>query len=199
MQFKIQAIKDPFPHVIIENFYNNDELKVIWDEIDKLFSSYQFLPATFGGSFDNNHLSCVLDKVYQNKEESNILRINRKAFSKEILDAFVSLNPLLAHIYLCNKDITKLKYYQNYNHYNKHQDLYRFTILTYFYKEPKLFNGGNLHFDDFNYTIEIKNNMLVLFMGSIFHSSLPVQLEGKDLSGMGKYTMAQFLDINLND
>ena len=27
-------LKDPFPHMIVENFYNDDELKLIWEELD---------------------------------------------------------------------------------------------------------------------------------------------------------------------
>ena len=41
-------LKDPFPHMIVENFYNDDELKLIWEELDfytkdeKLFDAHEF-------------------------------------------------------------------------------------------------------------------------------------------------------------
>jgi Rps23 Pro-64 3,4-dihydroxylase Tpa1-like proline 4-hydroxylase len=157
------------------------------------------MPANLNGSSEANHLSIVLDQIYSNRSISDILTINRKALSKEILDAFVELNPLLAHINLINTDLTKIKYYENYNGYKKHQDNARFTALTYFYKEPKAFEGGDLYFNDFDYTIKLKNNMLVLFVGALWHESLPVSIKQEGyITGNGKYTMTQFLNIDEN-
>jgi len=195
----IYKIREPFPHLVIKNFYNQDELKLIWQELNFLTSPNKLLPANLNGSSEANHLSIVLDYIYSNRSISNILTINRKAFSKEILDAFVELNPLLAHIHLINTDLTKIKYYENYNGYKKHQDLARFTALTYFYKEPKAFEGGDLYFNDFDYTIKLKNNMFVLFVGALWHESFPVSLkQNGHITGNGKYTMTQFLNIDEN-
>jgi Rps23 Pro-64 3,4-dihydroxylase Tpa1-like proline 4-hydroxylase len=195
----IYKIVEPFPHLIIEDFYNEDELKLIWRELDFLTSPNKLMPANLNGSIEANHLSIVLDQIYFNRSISDILTINCKALSKEILDTFAELNPLLAHINLVNKNSTKIKYYENYNGYKKHQDSARFTALTYFYKEPKEFEGGDLHFNDFDYTIKLKNNMFVLFVGALWHESLPVSLkQDGHITGNGKYTMTQFLDIDEN-
>jgi Rps23 Pro-64 3,4-dihydroxylase Tpa1-like proline 4-hydroxylase len=195
----IHKIREPFPHLIIEDFYNANELKLIWRELDFLTSPNKLLPANFNASIEANHLSVVLDHVYSNHSISDILTINRKALSKEILDSFVELNPLLAHVNSVNKYSTKIKYYENYNGYKKHQDNARFTALTYFYKEPKAFEGGDLYFNDFDYTIKLKNNMLVLFVGALWHESLPVSLkQDGHITGNGKYTMTQFLNIDEN-
>ena len=195
----IHKIKEPFPHLIIEDFYSEDELKLIWQELDFLTSANKLLPANLNGSTEANHLSVVLDKIYADRNISNILTINRKTFSKKIKDDFVELNPLLAHINLVNTDLTKIKYYENYNGYKKHQDLARFTALTYFYKEPKSFEGGDLYFNDFDYIIKLKNNMFVLFVGALWHESLPISLkQDGHITGNGKYTMTQFLNIDEN-
>jgi len=195
----IHKIREPFPHLVIEDFYNKDELKLIWQELDFLTSPSKLMPANLNGSIEANHLSVVLDHVYSNRSISDILTINRKALSKEIKDVFVELDPLLAHVNLVNSDLTKIKYYENYNGYKKHQDLARFTALTYFYKEPKAFEGGDLYFNDFDYTIKLKNNMLVLFVGALWHESLPVSLkQNGHITGNGKYTMTQFLNIDEN-
>jgi Rps23 Pro-64 3,4-dihydroxylase Tpa1-like proline 4-hydroxylase len=195
----IHKITEPFPHLIIEDFYSKDELKLIWRELDFLTSPNKLMPANLNGSIESNHLSVVLDHVYSNRSISDILIINRKALSKEIKDTFVGLDPLLAHVNLVNSDLTKIKYYENYNGYKKHQDIARFTALTYFYKEPKAFEGGDLYFNDFNYTIKLKSNMLVLFVGALWHESLPVSLkQDGHITGNGKYTMTQFLNIDEN-
>jgi Rps23 Pro-64 3,4-dihydroxylase Tpa1-like proline 4-hydroxylase len=195
----IHKIREPFPHLIIEDFYSEDELKLIWRELDFLTSPNKLMPANLNGSIESNHLSVVLDHAYSKRSISDILTINRKALSKEIKDVFVELDPLLAHVNLVNSDLTKIKYYENYNGYKKHQDIARFTALTYFYKEPKAFEGGDLYFNDFDYTIKLKNNMLVLFVGALWHESLPVSLkQDGHITGNGKYTMTQFLNIDEN-
>jgi Rps23 Pro-64 3,4-dihydroxylase Tpa1-like proline 4-hydroxylase len=195
----IHKIREPFPHLIIENFYSEDELKLIWRELDFLTSPNKLMPANLNGSIEGNHLSIVLDQIYCNRSISDILTINCKALNKEILNAFVELSPLLAHINSINTNLTKIKYYENYNGYKKHQDSARFTALTYFYKEPKAFEGGDLYFNDFNYTINLKNNMFVLFVGALWHESLPVSLkQNEHITGNGKYTMTQFLNIDEN-
>jgi hypothetical protein len=56
-----------------------------------------------------------------------------------------------------------------------------------------------LYFNDFDYTIKLNNNMLVLFVGALWHESLPVSLKQNGyITGNGKYTMTQFLDKNEN-
>jgi Rps23 Pro-64 3,4-dihydroxylase Tpa1-like proline 4-hydroxylase len=191
----IHKIREPFPHLIIEDFYNEDELKLIWHELNFLTSPNKLIPANLINSGDANHLSIILDQVYNNRNISDILTINRKIFNEKILNDFIELNPLLSDFNLVNAELTKIKYYENYNQYKKHQDSARFTALTYFYKEPKAFEGGDLYFNDFNYTIKLKNNMLVLFTGVFWHESLPVSLKQDGyITGNGKYTMVQLID-----
>ena len=41
---------DPFPHVIIDNFYNEEELKLIWQELDFYTHPNKLVPAKdYGG------------------------------------------------------------------------------------------------------------------------------------------------------
>ena len=41
---KIKVLKDPFPHVIIENVYEEDELELIWDELKFFTRPGKLLP-----------------------------------------------------------------------------------------------------------------------------------------------------------
>lgn len=192
----IKLMQEPFPHLVITDVYSEQELKLIWQELDFLTSASKLLPANMQGSMDGNHLSIVLDAIYTQRNISNILTLNRKIYSKEIREAFSSLSPLLGHINLVNKDLTKIKYYENFNNYQKHQDTARFTAVTYFFKEPKLFSGGDLYFNDYDYLIPIENNMAVIFVGSIFHTVTPVDLKQLGhITGNGKYTMTQFMEV----
>ena len=123
------------------------------------------------------HYGIELDTVYnQRREISDILTLNRKAFDKSFLDTLSQLSPLILDIKLVNEDFTKIKYYEDGEYYKSHQDNARFTMLTYLYKEPKAFTGGDLYFEDFNYTIPIENNMLIFFTGCINHTSTELKM-----------------------
>lgn len=202
----IELIQEPFPHAKIKNIYTEEELSLIWRELNFYTDKNKLYPATnLGGKFDQltglpfpKHTGIQLDAIYANNRNiSDILRINRKIFDKEILNTISSLSPLLWDIKQTNTDFTTIKYYEDGDLYNSHVDNPRFTFLSYFYKEPKAFEGGDLYFEDFNYTIPIENNMLVFFKGCIPHTSTKIKMKlhtDKKFSGYGKYTIAQFLD-----
>lgn len=196
----IQKITKPFPHLVIEDFYNQDELKLIWQELDFLTSANKLIPANMDGSSSkSNALSASLGAIYKDLKYSNIDFINKKILSLEIKDAFFSLSELFGHIAMINKINTKIKYYENGHNYYKHKDLPRFTGINYLYKEPKKFEGGDLYFDDYDYKIELKNNMFILFIGCLNHSVTPIILnENSYITGNGKYSITSFLNIDEN-
>lgn len=202
---KVHLKSEPFPHAIVENFYSKDELKFIWRELEFLTSPHKMIISgkEIGTSIDpitnlpkaNNH-GIILDAIYPNRQISDILTISEKLFNSDLLKAFASLHPLMRHIQNINNSTTKIKYYENGEYYLGHIDTSRFTYVSYFYKEPKMFEGGDLCFDEFNYTIPIKNNMMILFCGAITHSSTEIKMNGYDkFSGYGKYAITKFLNI----
>lgn len=207
-QLTIELRQEPFPHAIIRNFYDQEELSLIWRELDFLTSPHKLEHPSLHGSSGIDQLTGLplaeslgleLDQAYSgNRNISDILRLNRKIFQPEIIQTFESLSPLLGHLKIINEYFTKIKYYENGNYYRKHEDTSRFTVLTYFYKEPKAFTGGDLYFNDYDYTIPLENNMLVFFVGCISHSSLDVKMNDNysKCSGYGKYVMNQFLVYN---
>jgi len=207
-ELTIELRQEPFPHAIIQNFYDQEELSLIWRELDFLTSPHKLEHPSLHGSnaideltglSKTQSLGLSLDENYSgNRNISDILRLNRKIFHPEIIQTFESLSPLLGHLKIINENFTKIKYYENGDYYRKHEDTSRFTVVTYFYKEPKAFTGGDLYFNDYDYTIPIENNMLVFFVGCITHSSLDVKMNGDypKCSGYGKYVMNQFLGYN---
>jgi Rps23 Pro-64 3,4-dihydroxylase Tpa1-like proline 4-hydroxylase len=196
----IHKIREPFPHLIIEDFYTQDELKFIWQELDFLTSANKLIPANLDGSTKNsNALSISLDGVYKDLRYSNISFLNQKILSPEIKYAFLSLSDLFGHINLINNMYIKIKYYENGHNYHKHKDVARFTGINYLYKEPKKFEDGDLYFDNYDYKVELKNNMFILFMGCLDHSVTPIALkENAYITGNGKYSITNFLNIDEN-
>ena len=112
---KADAFTDPFPHAIFYNFYNDDELKLIWKELDFYTEPGKLLDAKdFGGVVSHTNSKALwLDKVYQGKyrELSNILQVTRKVFANEIMSVFASTHDCVSLAMENNYDNTKVRYY----------------------------------------------------------------------------------------
>ena len=178
-------LKDPFPHMIVENFYNDDELKLIWEELDfytkdgKLFDAEEF-----GGIVNKTNSKAIwLDKVFSKKYRnlSNILKVNRKLFDSAILDAFSSIHDCCSIAKFCNHDTTKVRYYHDGNYYEPHTDrTVQFLGFSYFYREPKKFEGGELMFPKYDYTFDCPNNSLIMMPGWVEHGVSKISIKNSD-------------------
>ena len=89
------AFDKPFPHLIIENFYNKEELELVWEEFKFLTKPNKLLEAKdYGGvvTHTNSH-ALILDEVYSKgyRKLSNILTVNRKLFTSDILELFAEI------------------------------------------------------------------------------------------------------------
>ena len=79
------VLSEPFPHLVINNFYDDKELELIWEELKFYTKPGKLLEAKdFGGVVDktNSHALC-LDDLYMKESYrslSNILTINRNLF-----------------------------------------------------------------------------------------------------------------------
>ena len=159
--YQLEAIgfTQPFPHLIIKKFYNDEELELIWEELKFYTKPGKLLEAKdFGGVVDrtNSH-ALALDDVYENNKYrslSNILTVNRKLFTSSALEAFGQLHDCCSIATSCNYDITKIRYYHNGEYYEPHTDKsFQFLAFSYFYKEPKKFTGGELIFPKYDYEL----------------------------------------------
>lgn len=205
-EYDVELVHGPVPLMIVRNFYLHDELELIWKELEFLNQPRKSIPSTETGSNGldpvsklplTNSNSFHLNEIYKNENFSNILHLNKKIFDIGFVNAFCSISPLLGHYRFTRKVYTKIKYYDVGQYYRGHHDDARFTVCTYFFKEPKMFLGGDLHFDEYNITIPVENNMAVFFVGSVIHSSTEIIVkDGCNLpNGFGKYVMNQFIDL----
>ena len=199
------AFVDPFPHLIIKNFYNDDELELIWEELKFYTKPGKLLTAKdFGGVVDktNSH-ALLLDQIYPEytgknsinyRSISNILTINRKMFDKSILETFSSIHDCCSHAVKSNHDITKVRYYHNGEYYKPHTDtLFQFLAFSYFYKEPKRFTGGELFFPKYDYELTCENNSIIFLPGWVEHGVTEVKIEDSDYhDGYGRYCISSF-------
>tara|TARA_B100000287_G_scaffold250070_1_gene235051 strand:+ start:8476 stop:9126 length:651 start_codon:yes stop_codon:yes gene_type:complete len=197
---KIQNIHDPFPLIVIDDHYNEEQLDLIWKEIDYFTHPSRMIsseasdqklddsakdPDT-GKTLKNNYV-VWLDDMFQDREHSNILR-------NVVVDPKILINH--GHWYFncrtVEKYYTQLLYYQNGNEYRPHFDVSVYTSLTWLYKEPKAFTGGDLIFPEFDMKIELEYNRTIVFPGPLLHQATPIDMEGSELNGLGRYCISQF-------
>ena len=207
------AYSDPFPHLILENFYNEEELELVWEELKYYTKPGKLLePKDFGGVVDktNSH-AIALDAVYINdrrnkvdyRKLSNILTVNRKLFLPEILEPFAKIHDCCSVAPMATYDVTKIRYYHDEEYYDAHIDkTFQFLAFSYFYKEPKKFEGGELYFPDY---IDIdaltcENNMTIIFPGWVQHGVRTVTIKDSDYyDGFGRYAITSFMSCIDNE
>ena len=197
------AFKKPFPHLIINNFYNEIELELIWEELKFYTKPDKFFEAKdFGGVVDktNSH-AIILDEIYKkNRKLSNILNVNRKLFTSDALDLFAKIEDCCCIANKSNWDITKVRYYHNDEYYDPHTDKsFQFLAFSYFHKQPKKFSGGELLFPKYDYQYPCNNNSMIIFPGWVEHGVSKVKIDDSDYyGGYGRYSITSFFGSKSN-
>ena len=200
-----QYYNDPLPHIIIDNFYTPEELKDVWLELDFLTHPSKLLTPDLSGSafvmddqgnkvFKKKNKALFLDALYTYRDISNILRHNQKTWEDKFTQKCADANYLFNYLRTCNSDTTLVSYYEEGDNYAAHSDVGAITKLIWLYKEPKQFQGGELSFADFNHTIELKNNRMLMFPACVHHAVSAIKMnEGyTPFGGNGRYVITNF-------
>lgn len=198
-----KLIPKPFPHIIFTEYFNESQLKDIWEELnflskpDKLFEPGIHHGAGGKGAATNS-LALCLEESYRIHSVSNILKIyNTILLEPTVIESIQNWATYLRLKYIQRK-ITKVRYYHNGDKYEKHTDINNdFLLFSYFNKEPKKFTGGEVYFPEYDYTFGCMNNSLIIFPGYVEHEVLEVFIpEDEYWNGNGRYCISQFLSIN---
>ncbi len=203
---KSTSFSEPFPHVIVENFYDPSELELIWEELKFYTRPGKLLEAEeFGGIPDatNSH-ALLLDEVYEDlrrdggpnyRNLSNILTLNRKLFTGKYLDQLSDIHDSCLLAPRCDRDTTKVRYYHDGEYYEPHTDSpMNFIAFYYTHKEPKKFTGGDLVFPRYNCEVTCDNNSMIIMPGWVQHGVTRVNIENSDYyDGYGRYCISSFM------
>jgi len=197
---KVTPFKKPFHYILFEDFYEEQELSEILDELAYINRPGILLPpeqtegAMANGVMQKANSGVFLDHLYAgNRGLSFILKNNRKIFSPEVLN-----HPELWYFkhLSAQKDFTLISYYGEGDYYNPHIDPTAATALTWFFEKPKKFTGGDLFFPDYDLYVECKTNCGILFPGQIRHGVTPVCMtNSSENQKSGRYAMSQFLHV----
>ena len=205
-QLEAEIYCEPFPLMVVNNFYNQQELNMIWKELDFYTAPNKLVVAeNYGGVVGyTNAKALILDDLYRNYESdkkgvdyrniSNILTVNRKLFECGVLDTFASIHGCVSIANKTNHDITKVRYYHDDEYYDPHTDKSTmFLAFSYIYKEPKKFVGGDLEFPKYDFKLPCTNNSIVIFPGWVEHGVRKVKIKNSDYyDGWGRYAITSF-------
>ena len=198
----VKAYKEPFPHLIVEDFYDEKELELIWEELNFYTKPGKLLEAKDYGGVENrtNAKALSLDSLYVKlnggpnyRNISNILNVNRKLFTCGVLNKYASIHECCNLQY--NSDSTKIRYYHDGEYYGPHTDsCFQTLAFSYFYKEPKAFTGGELYFPKHNYEYSCNNNSMIILPSWVQHAVNKVKIKESDYyAGLGRYAITSFL------
>jgi len=193
------VVKDPIPYLIIDNTYTKDEQVKIYRELD--FLSEKLLDPGQTGSAKNDigelkkNNGLFLDEVYSRRDVSDILNFNRKIFSAEVMDELCKCHYAYNMFRSTNYDNTLVSYYGDNDSYFSHFDASPITAVTWFFKSPRNFTGGDFIFTDFNEHVELKNNRTVIFFGCYKHEVTEVKIKDNSVPYSGRFTLSQFGNI----
>lgn len=194
--------------VVIDNFYTEDQLSEIRSELkfltkpsimsedrDKLEAGVDI-----DGNFVTTKAGVWVDHIFRDWNHSALISHPMTNFAKqEVQDKIISYNSLYSLLYHCNVRNHLLSYYENAGYYSKHVDAAVFTVLSYFYNEPKQFSGGDITLHNRDNTkkanVEIKNNRVIIIPSCTMHEVEKIEMTSKKLSGEGRYCCAIFLTV----
>ena len=182
---------DPFPHVLLEDFYTEGEMKTVMEETRNL--NPHLLPPEMSGTARHKETGQPLKYnsglfLTDAMPNSEIAGLARRHMFQELVEQ-VDCPWWASQWRQCNSQSWMLSRYTDGQYYNAHVDLSQFTMLIWYYKEPKPFTGGDLVFPDYdNYTIPCNNNTGIIFYGAMRHEVPPVR-------GTGRYCLTCFTSI----
>lgn len=183
----------PFPHSIVYDFYNKDEEKLIWKELEFLNKPEKMSPPLETGdpNASPNKSGMFIHDSYSNISFSNIFTINQKIFRlKPLLESNIFSN----YLSVANTSEIMISYYEDKSYYEMHKDSYMLSSVITFWKKPKKFTGGNLTFNDYEYQPKMNHNTMILFPSYQNHSVSEIVMKNNDGIN-GRYTINHFFKV----
>lgn len=190
---------------VLKNFYTKDEIDRIWKEIQFLDSNdYGWkYPNKFYNATDKNNKLLLketkqlgLSLMYGNYDNGNYPKSNIYTLGKKLLNWTEALSEK-HNVYSNVKNVTyhgcSLNSFGDNSEYKLHHDASMYTMLSYFYEEPKNFTGGKFIVEDREY--EISNGFTIILPGWLKHGVTPVKIIDKSRKKSGRYSVAHFFGI----
>lgn len=194
-----------FPILIIDNYYTKQEENFVWNELNFLLSDDKKnlhrsekgkdVARDEKGNAKGTSYRFYMDNIYtpEYRHTSPILRLLKKVQTLDFHKIIEKLVPYGRLFSQTNSDSTLVTYYEDNDKYDTHIDTFMFTQCTYFVREPRIFEGGDLVFKDIETKVNLKQNRSVFFPSCFYHQSTPINFKRNiDSIGFGKFTISHF-------
>lgn len=192
-------------HLVVDDFFDKDELKLVWQELDYITSPNRMYPpenphsgtATQNGKPLKHNMVAPLMQLFKEPQYSDIFNSFSKIYSKEFIDIIEDMSNEFRY-YIMSDHLNNrcfVSYYENEDYYKLHKDNAILTFLYWGNKEPKRFIGGDLTIPEIGVDIEYKNNRLVVFPSHLLHSVSSIEMieDNEPFSGYGRYCISYFM------
>ena len=193
---------DTIHYLYKENYFNQEELNLIFDELNFLNNTLilegpeETRSAIEDGVFQKKNKGVWIGDFYANPNKSSLWRLTRKVLDNDMLE-YSQLHYSNRAVLNTNYSKKLLSYYENADYYEPHTDSASVTVLFWFFKEPKHFEGGDLILNDIGKTFEVKNNSMLVFPSWAKHSVTEVKMDEKYLNKkLGRYSITMFMHIH---
>ena len=193
---------DRIPYLVKDDFFNEEELSKIWEEIEFLTDKSFLIPSesmgytqTPDGKMLKRNRGVYLTQIYDknNIHSSPIIECSKKIHNG-LLKEYESIEICNRAAKIVRHNHLLVSYYGDGDHYKPHHDMSVVTVLYWLCKTPKAFDGGDLIFNDTNEVVEMKNNRMLIFPSWALHSVTPVKMNSDDeKKGRGRYCISHFL------
>ena len=194
----------PFPFLVVDNWYNEEEEKKVWKEID-FYSSQDrddteraetsIVARHKDGTSKSKAFRYYFDTWY-NDIGHNKSHINNFIYKFQTPEFHKMLEPCVPYsrsFHVTNRTSSLVSYYEENDHYESHFDSFTWTCLIWYFKEPKQFKGGDFSFPESEYTVKLKHNRMVMFPCCYLHNVSPVKfITPPKETGLGRYTITHF-------
>jgi len=200
----VKVIKDDptYPFIVIDNWYNSNEEKAVWKELDFFCATPKeqidraentIVARDDNGVSKSNAYRFYLEEFYKKREISPILNCTYKQRTDQFHKIIKECLPYSRSFHSSNFDTGMVSYYEEKDHYKPHHDTMLWTCLIWMVREPRLFDGGNFRIDDIDTEIKLKNNRMIMFPSCFLHSVTPIKFHTQPKNiGYGKFTITHF-------
>ena len=196
-----QFVENPFPFIIINDFFTEEELLLVWKELDFLTSAEKLddesktSSAKYeDGKYKKKNYGVFLDIAYSKREMSNILKTTRKIFDNDFMKAAENNHWVFRYLSKSSGDNTLVSYYEDGGYYDYHHDSSSMSLIIHLFKEPKKFTGGEIIFEG-DLDLSLVNNRAILFPSMISHKVNAIKMFDDSFSGNGRYCISKFIKV----
>lgn len=202
----IEFHKIPETIAIIRGWYSEEELDMIWRELEVVCSPFILVKA--GDTLDRSAIDAdsqplkkghglFLDYLYENvRHRSFILKLNEKLFNKEFIERLIKEDPAFTYFMRTDIDFTLANYYDTQDEYQLHWDKSIYTSNVILWKTPRKFDGGKFLLTSNELDFDIQSNDMIIFPGYVPHRVTPLVPHDDYIPWKsGRYSLANFINF----